>query len=104
MALTKNDLKSIQKIVKAETSSIVNSAKKELVKKIDDKIDDLARKTKIGFDGQDEKINFLIEQTKSVNKKQATHDFEITETVKRVEYHELKERVDNLEEKVDIKK
>jgi hypothetical protein len=64
MALTKNDLKEIKKVVEDV---------------VEEKIDNLAIMTKKSFDGQDRKISYLTKEVKGIRKDLAIHDFKMTE-------------------------
>ncbi|MBU2595673.1 hypothetical protein KJ713_02500 [Patescibacteria group bacterium] len=117
MALTKNDLNQIRTVVKEEVGEKVggvekkvdglnqkiDSVEKRLTKKIDQKIDGLALITKKGFDGQDEKINYLTKEVKEMRKDLVVHDFKMTEMVHKADYYKLEERVSYLERKTGIK-
>ena len=82
MALTKNDLKEIKKVVEDA---------------VEEKIDKLAVMVNKGFEEQSKEL-------KGIRKELAIHDFKMTEMVHKADYYKLEERVFKIERKVGLKK
>ena len=105
MALTKQDKQDLAGIVKtqvveavkdlptkAEVKNIVGTA-------VDEGVETLAAMVKRGFDSVDEKFAGVDRQLATIKSDVAHVNFQLTETVHRGEFLDLKQRVDKLEKK-----